>query len=105
MANNIFELEVGINSIEIPISIEPPEPIVMIMEVHDREVPIELSIDYKINGTEYPTYPGPYVVIPKAIDQTLDTRDKVMAYDVLVTEVPIYKISNPQGGFTFKILD
>lgn len=103
--NKEIELDVGINMIEIPISIEPPKPIAMIVELHKMVIPIELNIDYKINGTEYPTYPGPYTVVPKAVDQVLETRDKVMAYDVLVTEVPTYETSNPQGGFTFKILN
>ena len=45
-----------------------------------------------------PEYEGPYMVIPKAWqDQTLETRQKLMRDDVLVTEVPYSEVSNPDG--------
>lgn len=47
--------------------------------------------------TDPPLYPGPYVVIPKRRDQILDTKNKTMADDVTVKEVPWIEVSNPEG--------
>lgn len=55
-------------------------------------------------GGQYPDYTGGYVVIPKAEDQELLTKDKVLKRNVLVKEVPTWETPNPEGGFTFKIL-
>ena len=48
-------------------------------------------------------YPGPYVVIPKRRDQTLETKDKTMEHDVTVKEVPWTEVSNMAGGTTYSI--
>lgn len=50
----------------------------------------------KNNGT----YIGPYVVTPKANEQTLYTSEKVMNDDVLVEGIPYYEVSNTSGGMT-----
>lgn len=42
-------------------------------------------------------YEGPYVVIPKVIDQYLATNNKRMTDDVTVTEIPYVEISNLYG--------
>lgn len=44
------------------------------------------------------TYAGPYVITPKAEEeQTLPTKSKKMASDVLVKEIPYYETSNVAG--------
>ena len=50
------------------------------------------------------TYDGEYVVVPKInVDQTLETKDKVMEDDVLVLKIPYYETSNEAGGTTVYI--
>ena len=49
------------------------------------------------------TYDGDYIVIPKVIEQVLPTREKVMASDLTVKEIPTYEVSNEAGGNTFII--
>ena len=50
-------------------------------------------------------YEGPYIVVPKIVDQTLETKDKLMEDDVLVREIPYYETSNIQNGITVFIAD
>ncbi|MBQ7214319.1 MAG: hypothetical protein IJS25_07295 [Bacteroidales bacterium] len=58
---------------------------------------------YKIieGGTPYE---GEYTVVPQAYDATiLDTQGKVLSDDVIVTAIPYYETTNPQGGYTVTI--
>lgn len=49
-------------------------------------------------GSYYPTYDGPYVVVPDAhYDQTLYTNNKVMKDNVTVTKVPFHETHNESG--------
>ena len=48
-------------------------------------------------------YEGPYEVIPKFMDQILETREKSMADDVTVKEIPVDKVTNVGGGYTVTI--
>ena len=46
---------------------------------------------------DWDPFEGPYVVIPKVVDQTLPTKHKVMRDDVLVTEIPYAETTNIHG--------
>ena len=48
-------------------------------------------------------YEGPYEVIPKFYDQTLETDDKSMTDDVLVHQIPVEIVPNGGGGNTVTI--
>ena len=48
-------------------------------------------------------FPGPYEVIPKTENQTLETADKLMSRDMTVKAIPFYKTSNQSGGYTATI--
>lgn len=48
-------------------------------------------------------YPGPYVVVPNFTNQTLNTKRKFLEHDVLVTEIPVEKVTNLGGGYTVTI--
>lgn len=50
-----------------------------------------------------PEYEGPYEVVPVFNEQILETKQKSMADDVTVLAIPIYEVSNPQGGTTVTI--
>lgn len=50
---------------------------------------------------EYDYYGGSYKVIPKAFEsQALQTTNKVLGEDVIITEVPYYETSNTSNGTT-----
>lgn len=57
----------------------------------------ELGNYIEVSSQSYDFYDGEYVVIPATTDQTLETANKVLTDDVLVTSVPFYETSNPDG--------
>lgn len=65
-----------------------------------------LSSSESLNGAicvakEYDAYSGDYKVIPKASgSQILNTANKVLKEDILVTEVPYWETSNESNGLT-----
>ena len=60
--------------------------------------PIEFEV---IGGNiDRDEYPGPYTVTPTREDQTLNTRNKLMADNVTVFEIPYSEVSNLVGGKT-----
>lgn len=48
-------------------------------------------------------YTGSYEVIPKVDAQTLPTAQKFMADDVRIREIPMFEVSNTDGGETVYI--
>ena len=53
---------------------------------------------------EIPTYGGAYVITPKRdIEQTLQTKNKVMRDDVKCLQIPYHETENEAGGTTFII--
>lgn len=51
----------------------------------------------------YDDYKGEYNVTPKVTIQTLNTRNKRLANDVVVKEIPFYETDNLFGGQTVNI--
>ena len=47
-----------------------------------------------------PNYMGPYVVDPRKVDQTLETKNKSMTDDVTVNAIYYAETSNLGGGYT-----
>ena len=61
---------------------------------------VVLSGDVRISssiGGIYPIYQGSYDVIPQTYDQTLETKNKLMADNVIVEEIPYAEVSNDFG--------
>ena len=52
---------------------------------------------------DHECYTGNYHIIPKVDPQVLMTCDKVLTQDITVEGIPIYEVSNPQGGTTIII--
>ena len=48
-------------------------------------------------------YEGDYAVTPKVEEQTLPTKEKVMAEDLTIKAIPIFRTSNTSGGTTVYI--
>ena len=57
------------------------------------------EIELEIIGQceDIPQYAGPYMVIPKRTEQTLDTDQKIMRADVTVKEIPYEETHNAHG--------
>lgn len=53
------------------------------------------------SSEEHEQYTGSYEVTPKAFEsQTLETQDKILADDIIISEVPYYETANDTGGVT-----
>ena len=48
-------------------------------------------------------YEGEYTVIPKVIEQTMPTKEKVLTEDMIIKSIPFFKTSNNSGGNTVYI--
>ena len=60
--------------------------------------PVEIDFEFdEIMVIDADPYEGPYLVIPKTIDQVLATKNKTMRDDVTVTEIPYAETSNIHG--------
>lgn len=64
---------------------------------------LETAESVVVNMVDIPEYSGSYVVIPDTQDQQLETKNKWMADDILVKEIPYYETSNQQNGITVYI--
>lgn len=64
----------------------------------------ELKAAISLGGAPADTYKGIYEVIPTAHqDVVLNVRQKIMAENVTVKSIPIYKMTNTSGGTTVSI--
>ena len=53
--------------------------------------------------TGYDEYEGAYEVTPKVNSQMIETKDKLMYKDLIVSSIPYYEVSNSKGGTTIII--
>ena len=51
----------------------------------------------------FPIYEGEYTVTPHFYEQSLETKEKLMADDVTVEVIPAHEVTNPAGGLTVTI--
>lgn len=71
--------------------------------VDDGFANITVDNIYGVAG-EYDYYRGEYIVTPKVVSQSLETKNKVMSDDVTVLEIPYFETSN-ESGTTVYIAD
>ena len=55
----------------------------------------------QITSSEVEKYEGDYTVTPKTDYQILKTKDKYMADNVTVKEIPYYEVSNGSGSTVY----
>lgn len=69
-------------------------------QISEFEWRIEVGADMEGSGAkEFDSYTGEYTVIPKAYNsQTLDTANKLLEEDIVVSEVPYYETANEADG-------
>lgn len=53
------------------------------------------------NPMPLPNYNGPYNVIPRTEDQSLQTTNKALRQDVLIESIPYYQTSNEYGDTVY----
>ena len=77
---------------------------------HEIPLDVDLSIEGQLEltideggGSPLPYYDGSYQVVPRKIEQVLDTKNKSMRDDVTVNAINYSEVSNPQGGKTVNI--
>ena len=58
-----------------------------------------VQVDTGVGGYLEP-YMGPYEATPKVTEQVLATKNKRMAEDVTIYEIPYHETSNQSGGYT-----
>ena len=104
-AGNQISIEKRITTTSIDVDLDYELDLDVDMSLNCLNFDVDTELVFKIvGGGEYPDYAGPYVVVPKSVDQELQTKDKTTRRNVIVKEVPTTAVSNPQGGFTFTIL-
>ena len=64
------------------------------MEMAEETEVIEFGIN---SGDVLKPYTGDYEVIPKVVDQVLETKNLGMTDDVTVKEIPTHEVSNDYG--------
>jgi len=101
---NYLDIEKEINSASITVDLDWELDIETEMSLNLVSYEFEVDLMYRVEGGgQYPEYHGPYLVIPKSVDQELGTKDKITKRNVLVKEVPTAETSNTKG-YTFTIL-
>lgn len=69
-----------------------------------EDVGMSIGAEYSMTGGD--PYEGAYEVTPKAwTEQTLPTKNKIMADDVTVFKIPYYETSNIHDGLTVFIAE
>lgn len=58
---------------------------------------------YRSGYEEHEVYDGSYEVTPKVTEQSMHTKDKLMAEDVKIKSIPFFSVSNETGGNTVYI--
>lgn len=66
------------------------------LHVDDNKVTVNI-VDSKVIYVGGEPYEGEYTVIPAVTEQTLETREKLLADNITVKEIPYYEVSNPTG--------
>lgn len=64
---------------------------------------INLTIEEGGGGSPLPYYDGAYSVVPRKIEQVLETKNKSMRDDVTIDPINYAEVTNPQGGKTATI--
>lgn len=91
------------NKITISIKRNRGSPKIILNKKYNRSV--KLSIKHTSSGREvYSRDEGDYefTSIPRQ-DYTVNTKDKIMLYDVTIKKIPYYSVSNQQDGRTIYI--
>lgn len=77
---------------------------------HEIPLDVDLSIEGQLEltiseggGSLLPYYDGSYQVVPRKIEQVLDTKNKSMRDDVTIDPINYSETINPQGGNTVVI--
>lgn len=63
-----------------------------------------MVMEIEKSSTPPPVYEGPYNAVPRLyVGEILETKGKQMTDNVTIEPIPIWEVSNPQGGKTVTI--
>ena len=65
--------------------------------------PAVISGEISSDILSHKKYSGPYEVIPRKVEQTLETSDKLLTDDVTINAINYSQVDNPSGGLTVNI--
>ena len=65
-----------------------------------EESSFNINFSESFTPTGVTPYTGSYEAIPKVIEQSLPTKDRWMAHDVVVQAIPYYEVENVERGTT-----
>lgn len=89
--------------LEISLDVDDYDEMSFELEVDDADISIDLDMDMDIVTGGAAIYTGAYEVTPNMSEQILETKNKIMADDVTVHQVPVYRTTNVSGGVTVYI--
>lgn len=69
--------------------------------IDEKKIPLEVNVNVASSVGE--TYKGEYQVVPSVLEQTLETKNKYLIDNVIVSQIPYYTVSNEGGGNTVTI--
>lgn len=69
----------------------------------DLQITSELELTISEGGQALPVYDGSYEVVPRKVEQVLETKNKSMREDVIIDPINYSEVTNPQGGKTATI--
>lgn len=69
----------------------------------DDRMNVGFANTLKLKPDEIEWYTGKYSVLPDVDHVTLETKNKLMSNDVTVFAIPLWEVSNPEGGTTIYI--
>lgn len=69
------------------------------VEFNEDTSTLDVAFDVSAGG-RLPNYTGAYVVDPRKVEQTLETKNKSMTENVTINEIFYQETSNLSGGLT-----
>lgn len=90
-----IELHFTTSSIEALFDRDPVEA-----ELHFTTKHKDVIASYSGVPADHETYKGEYVVDPKFSQQELETANKIVANDIIVTPIAVNQVTNLAGGYT-----
>lgn len=73
------------------------------LETSNSEIETTFDIGTVLYSDGFPLYEGPYVAVPRVVDQDFETNHKSLIKDFKVKEITYLETSNAAGGITATI--
>ena len=95
VSTNSNKVKVSVNYFSVKVSTKDES-----IDIKTKEDKVELKNNSTIVSMGASHYRGDYDVDPRFIEQTLETKDKLMGKDVTVRPIDVFTTTNLSGGNT-----